>query len=110
MTLTPTARVDSATNVVITYTLSAAASAGTQNVGEFSFRVFANQLPNWSTYAVSIDNLNAGPVGSPWGVNQQFLSITNSIAGNVVFFESEIVAPAPSSQAIDTTGGRGRFI
>lgn len=104
-TLTPTARVDLETSVTITYTLSAAANVDTQRVGEFGFRVEAKNLPNWNAHSLGLDNVVLAPDGSTWGRNEHFLNIEGLIASDIVFFETQVVAAAPSAKVIDTTGG-----
>ncbi len=65
VTLTPTARVDFETQVRITYTLSGRASGpGSEQVGEFFFRVLPGSVPTGSNISL-VFNPTIAPNG-PW--------------------------------------------
>ncbi len=104
LTLTPTARIDLATQVQITYTLTGRASGpGGQNVGEFLFRVAPMSLPTASNIASVFNQTIAqtGPWANPnFGTRGAFIAPANNRV-RLDAFNSE---PGKFS-TIDTTGG-----
>ncbi len=104
LTLTPTARIDFETQVQITYTLTGRAGGpGSQNVGEFFFRVAPMSLPTASNIA-SVINPTIAPTG-PWanpnfGTRNATISPTNS---RVRFDAFSLLTGSFST--IDSTGG-----
>ncbi len=104
VTLTPTARIDFQTQVQITYTLTGASSGpGTQNVGEFSFRVTPGSLPTASNIAL-VFNPTIAQAGSPWADPKFGTRGANIDANNRVTFDAFTPVFGNFTQ-INTTGG-----
>jgi hypothetical protein len=101
LTLTPTARIDSETQVQITYTLTGRASGpGVENVGEFIFRVAPRSLPTASNIAL-VFNPTIAPTG-PWA-NPDFGTRGAFIDTRVRF---DAFSPLSGSfSTVDATGG-----
>ncbi len=107
LTLTPTARVDFETQVLISYTLTGRASGpAPQNVGDFQFQVRTNTFPTPSNMFL-VDNPNVALTG-PWtntnfGTRTAFLTFSSGNVSAVVF---DGFGPLTDSfSTISTTGG-----
>jgi hypothetical protein len=104
-TITPTQRVDTATQVTIKYSIVGAADAGTQEVGAYFVRVvFPRSVPANSFSGLSGASITRAPDNTPFGpsVSGPFANVSVSPSPGAIRWQAETVNG--QNQLIDTTG------
>lgn len=105
LTLTPTSRVDTETQTRITYTFSAAADSGTQNVSEYFFRLNVASLPVLSNRTDYFFNITKAADNTVWGASAAgpFTQTSVSPSPNAIRYQTLTVTGA--NKTIDSLGG-----